>query len=49
MAQNGLHYLDDDYEDEYEKVERIKHPKKTEEEVKNSKKNGKIHRPRDED
>lgn len=44
MAQNWRHYLDDDYEDEYEKVERIKHPKKTEEEVKNGKKVGKVHR-----
>jgi hypothetical protein len=49
MAQNWRHYLDDDYEDEYKKVERIKHPKKTEEEIKGTKKTGKIHRPRETD
>lgn len=36
--QNWRHMLDEDYEDEYEKVERIKHPRKTEEEKKDFKK-----------
>ena len=38
MGQNWRKYLDEDYEDEYEKVERIQHPKRTEEEKKEVKK-----------